>query len=109
MRLKAMCDMTLTAEEDCPTVAMLRPSSGVAQWLASEAYYFDPPVHRQQSHANAVDRPLPITDRVASEVVCLPLYRSLTPADVDRVVTVIGEVHAHASVLGAAGAGAGAV
>ncbi|MEP6501946.1 MAG: transglutaminase family protein [Betaproteobacteria bacterium] len=44
MRLKAMCDMTLTAEEDCPTVAMLRPSSGVAQWLASEAYYFDPPV-----------------------------------------------------------------
>ena len=44
MRLKAMCDMTLTAEDDVPTVAMLRPSSGLAQWLASEAYYFDPPV-----------------------------------------------------------------
>ena len=45
MRLKASCDISLMASEDCPTVGMLRPSSGVAQWLASEAYYFDPPVH----------------------------------------------------------------
>jgi transglutaminase-like putative cysteine protease len=45
MRLKATCDMQLHAGEDCPTVGMLRPSSGVAQWLASESYYFDPPVH----------------------------------------------------------------
>ena len=39
-----MCDMILSAEQPVPTVAMLRPSSGLAQWLASEAYYFDPPV-----------------------------------------------------------------
>ena len=44
MRLKATCDMLLTAAEDCPTVGMLRPSSGLAQWLASEAYFFDPHV-----------------------------------------------------------------
>ena len=44
MRLKAMCDMILVADEDCPTVAMLRPSSGLAQWLASESCDFDPPV-----------------------------------------------------------------
>ncbi len=44
MRLKATCDMILMADEDCPTVGMLRPSSGLAQWLASEACYFDPPV-----------------------------------------------------------------
>ncbi len=44
MRLRAICDMALTADADCPTVGMLRPSSGVAQWLASEAYYFDPHV-----------------------------------------------------------------
>ncbi|MDQ2778710.1 MAG: transglutaminase family protein [Pseudomonadota bacterium] len=36
--------MTLTATQDCPTVAMLRPASGQAQWLASESYRFDPPV-----------------------------------------------------------------
>jgi transglutaminase-like putative cysteine protease len=39
-----MCDIEVVAAEDCPTVAMLRPSSGVAQWLASEAYFFEPHV-----------------------------------------------------------------
>jgi transglutaminase-like putative cysteine protease len=44
MRLFAGCDMTLQASEPCPTVAMLRPQSGLAQWLARESYQFDPPV-----------------------------------------------------------------
>ena len=44
MRLKAMCDIEVSAPQDCPTVAMLRPSSGLAQWLASEAYFFEPHV-----------------------------------------------------------------
>jgi transglutaminase-like putative cysteine protease len=44
MRLFAGCDMTLHASEPCPAVAMLRPRSGLAQWLASEKYQFDPPV-----------------------------------------------------------------
>ena len=44
MRLKAICDMVLNVGEPCPTVAMLRPSSGLAQWLHSEAYWFDPPM-----------------------------------------------------------------
>ncbi len=36
--------MTLQATEPCPTVAMLRPRSGAAQWLANESYQFDPPL-----------------------------------------------------------------
>jgi dTDP-4-amino-4,6-dideoxygalactose transaminase len=64
--------------------------------------YFDPPVHRQRSHAAAADRPLPITERVATEVVSLPLYRSLSAADVDRVVAVIGAVHERASAVATA-------
>jgi transglutaminase-like putative cysteine protease len=44
MRLFAGCDMSLEASEPCPTVAMLRPRSGAAQWLASESYQFDPAV-----------------------------------------------------------------
>jgi dTDP-4-amino-4,6-dideoxygalactose transaminase len=61
--------------------------------------YFDPPVHRQQSHAAAADRPLPVTERVATEVVSLPLYRALTVDDVDRVVAVIVGVQAEASAV----------
>jgi dTDP-4-amino-4,6-dideoxygalactose transaminase len=64
--------------------------------------YFDPPVHRQQSHAAAADRPLPVTERVATEVVSLPLYRALTTADVDRVVGVIAGVQARASAVATA-------
>lgn len=44
MRLFAGCDLTLQASEACPIVAMLRPRSGLAQWLARESYQFDPPV-----------------------------------------------------------------
>jgi transglutaminase-like putative cysteine protease len=44
MRLKATCDMHLEADEPCPTVAMLRPSGGTAQWLAGESCHFDPHV-----------------------------------------------------------------
>jgi dTDP-4-amino-4,6-dideoxygalactose transaminase len=61
--------------------------------------YFDPPVHRQRSHAGESDRPLPVTDRVASEVVSLPIYRDLGAADVDRVAGAIAAVHEHASVV----------
>ena len=59
--------------------------------------YFDPPVHRQQSHAASADRPLPVTDRVASEVISLPLYPALEFDDVDRVVSVIADVSGDAS------------
>ncbi len=36
--------MTLQAAADCPTVAMLRPRSGEAQWLVSESFDFEPRV-----------------------------------------------------------------
>ena len=42
MRLRAGCEMTVTAAADCPAIAMLRPRSGLAQWLVSESYEFDP-------------------------------------------------------------------
>ncbi|MCD9028818.1 lasso peptide biosynthesis protein [Luteimonas sp. BDR2-5] len=44
MRLQAGCELLVEAETDCPVVAMLRPRSGEAQWLASGAYRFDPHV-----------------------------------------------------------------
>ncbi len=45
VRLKARCDMTLEAPAPCPTVGMLRPRSGQAQWLSAESYRFTPHVH----------------------------------------------------------------
>lgn len=45
MRLRAGCDITFEAPEPCPAIGMLRPRSGLAQWLSSERYRFDPPLH----------------------------------------------------------------
>lgn len=42
MKLEVGCDITVQADEDCPTVAMLRPRSGQAQWLSRESYEFEP-------------------------------------------------------------------
>jgi transglutaminase-like putative cysteine protease len=42
MKLKANCTMTVKAAADCPVIAMLRPRSGLAQWMISERYELDP-------------------------------------------------------------------
>ena len=42
MRLLVGSDITVRAANDCPIVAMLRPTSGLAQWLSSETYRIDP-------------------------------------------------------------------
>ena len=63
--------------------------------------YFDPPVHRQRSHAASAPDPLPVTDTVASSVVSLPLYRELSPIDVDRIVSVVAELQAAGSSVAA--------
>jgi dTDP-4-amino-4,6-dideoxygalactose transaminase len=61
--------------------------------------YFDPPVHRQDSHAQVGGPDLPITDRVSSQVVSLPIYPALTDDIIDRICSVISRVHDHAATL----------
>ena len=42
MKLKAGCELLMSASDPVPLVAMLRPSSGQAQWIISERYELDP-------------------------------------------------------------------
>ena len=42
MKLKATCDITVTAASDCPLIAMLRPRSGQTQWIISDRYDLQP-------------------------------------------------------------------
>lgn len=42
MRLLASATITANCEQDCPVVAMLRPRSGLAQWVVSERYELTP-------------------------------------------------------------------
>ena len=51
MKLQATCRMTVSADSDCPIVAMLRPRSGVAQRMVSSHFVLQP----QVPTANYVD------------------------------------------------------
>lgn len=42
MRLRAGCEIQMSAEAPVPLVAMLRPRSGEAQWVTSELYELEP-------------------------------------------------------------------
>lgn len=52
--------------------------------------YFWPPVHRQKLYRQLWDgQPLPVTDRVSSRVLNLPIYSSLTDQQVNRICDAI--------------------
>lgn len=51
--------------------------------------YFDPPVHRQRSHATRSPADLPVTDAVARTVVSLPLYPALDDPTIDGIIEII--------------------
>jgi dTDP-4-amino-4,6-dideoxygalactose transaminase len=62
--------------------------------------YFDPPVHRQRSHATTPPVALRVTEAVAASVLSLPLYPSLSLDDLDAVVEVVRAVGEQAPLLG---------
>jgi dTDP-4-amino-4,6-dideoxygalactose transaminase len=48
--------------------------------------YFWPPVHRQKLYSDVWDKqPLPVTDRISSSILNLPIYSTLSTEQVDKV------------------------
>jgi dTDP-4-amino-4,6-dideoxygalactose transaminase len=56
--------------------------------------HFTPPMHLRPLYAHLGYRPgdLPVTERVASEVICLPTHPHLSDADVERVCAALEKV-----------------
>ncbi len=55
--------------------------------------YFSPPVHRQHAYRNLPATELPVTDRVASRVISLPIYTSLLDDTIDGIIEAIAALH----------------
>jgi dTDP-4-amino-4,6-dideoxygalactose transaminase len=52
--------------------------------------YFWPPVHRQKLYGDIWDKePLPVTDRVSSQILNLPIYSTLSTKQIDKVCDAI--------------------
>ena len=66
---------------------------GVAAHLGEQGIhagvYYRVPVHRQPAYDNS--DPLPVTDRLASEVLSLPVHPGVSRAGVERVVAAFGQ------------------
>jgi len=59
--------------------------------------YYSPPVHRQRAYADVQSPELPVTDRLAEQVISLPIWSHLPLEDVDRVGQVFAAIHEHAA------------
>ena len=72
-----------------------------AEGVATRPYY-SPPVHRQQAYAHLSDVDLPVTDRLASQVISLPIWSHLPLETVERIAEALATIQAHAESIAAA-------
>lgn len=81
------------------------PRDGVASALRAEGVetraYYSPPVHRQKAYRDVASRSLPVTDRLASQVVSLPIWSHMPPEMVGQVGEAFARIHAHAEEIAA--------
>lgn len=62
--------------------------------------YFHPPLHLQtalQPWGQSYRGALPVTEKIASEVICLPVYHALTDSEVDYIVECLVEAPRYAA------------
>jgi dTDP-4-amino-4,6-dideoxygalactose transaminase len=73
-----------------------RVIDGLAERGVGSLIYYPVPIHRQaylQAYLpGAADRPLPVTDRLADEVLAIPVHPRLSEADLEAIVAAIRAV-----------------
>ncbi|HEX6567776.1 MAG TPA: DegT/DnrJ/EryC1/StrS family aminotransferase [Acidimicrobiales bacterium] len=85
-------DFTVLVDEDLfgldrDTVAVALKAEGI-----DTRPYFYPPVHRQEAYADLSTPELPVTDRVAGQVISLPLWRAMPPSAVNTIAEVLARL-----------------
>ncbi|HEX6299958.1 MAG TPA: DegT/DnrJ/EryC1/StrS family aminotransferase [Acidimicrobiia bacterium] len=59
-------------------------------------HYYSPPLHRQKAFRAQTTKDLPVTDRLARQVLTLPIWSHLSMNQVDQIVDVVASIQAHA-------------
>lgn len=62
-------------------------------------HYYQPPVHRQKAYAGLGPEPLPVTDRVAEQVLSPPLWSHMAEDQIEAVAGAVVACHTHAGEL----------
>jgi dTDP-4-amino-4,6-dideoxygalactose transaminase len=58
--------------------------------------YYSPPVHQQAAYRDMEAPPLPVTDRLAEQVISLPIWSHMSAETVERVAEALERIHKHA-------------
>jgi len=84
-------DLTILIDRDLFGISAAELGSRLAESGIETRRYFDPPVHVMRAYQSlrAGNGHLPITERVASQVISLPLWGGLTRTDVLRVTAAV--------------------
>jgi len=61
--------------------------------------YFDPPLHRMKAYAEcqAADASLPITEKIAENIICLPIHTGIGTVETDRICAAFERAQKHAA------------
>ncbi len=59
--------------------------------------YYAPPVHRQAAYHDVTSPRLPVTERLAAQVVSLPIWSHMDDETADRVCAAFERIHLHAA------------
>ena len=57
--------------------------------------YYSPPIHQQTSYADIATGPLPVTERLASGVISLPIWSHMDVETVEKVIGALDRIHTH--------------
>jgi dTDP-4-amino-4,6-dideoxygalactose transaminase len=93
-------DLTLIVEPEGFGLSVPQLATALrAEGIDSRRYYW-PPIHRQKAYADlGCNRPLPVTDRLATQVLTLPLWSHMTEQTVATLAQTVVELHEHAAAI----------
>jgi dTDP-4-amino-4,6-dideoxygalactose transaminase len=97
-------DLTIRVESEQFGMSRDRLVTALAAERIDTRKYFCPPVHLQQAYVTSDPVKLPVTERVAAEVVSLPMWPDLPLETVDLVVDVVAALQRRAEEVAAAAA-----
>lgn len=95
-------DYTILIDEDLYGCDRDSVAAALAADGVDTRKYYSPPVHRQQAFANGQIEHLPVTDRLASQVLTLPMWSHLSNEAVEGVSETLVRIHEHADHVQAA-------
>lgn len=96
-------DLTILVDGDRFGLAAVQLAAALRAEGIDTRRYYQPPVHRQKAYAHlGPPAPLPVTDRVAEQVLSLPLWSHLPARSLDRTADAVVRIHRHATAVRAA-------